>query len=359
MASCPTKLAERPIVKVAVVCPYAFDAHGGVQDQVARIVGWLRADGHEAWAVAPGSNGPEGTRHVGGFVSVRANRSKAPVALNPMVLKRVATAVADADVVHIHEPFMPMVSLGALLADTPPKVGTFHADPGRITRGFYRGGSWLLRRWGRRLAAVTAVSQVAAQALGSIVEPRIVPNGIDLASYSSDVDRLQGRVLFIGRDDRRKGLDLLLEAWPQVRRQAPEATLHIIGAEGSVAAAGVSYLGRVPEESKHDELGAAEVLVAPNRGGESFGIVVLEGLAAGCAVVASDLAAFRAVAGDAAAYFPVGDSAALAVQVGRVLESAAVRAEMTATGFDRIQPFGDRAVLAGYLTAYEAARFGV
>jgi phosphatidylinositol alpha-mannosyltransferase len=346
-------------VKVAVVCPYAFDAHGGVQDQVARIVDWLRRDGHEAWAVAPGSDGPEGTRHVGGFVSVRANRSKAPIALNPMVIKRVSAAVADADVVHIHEPFMPMVSLGALLANTPPKVGTFHADPGRITRGLYRGGSWVLRRWGRRLAAVTAVSQVAAQALGSIVEPAIVPNGIDLAPYSSGIPRVPGRVLFIGRDDRRKGLDLLLEGWPRVHSQAPEATLHVIGVERPDAGDGVSYLGRVSEEHKRDELGAAEVLAAPNRGGESFGIVVLEGLAAGCAVVASDLAAFRAVAGDAAAYVAIGDSDALAVQIGIVLESATIRAEMAAAGVGRVQPFGGEAVLAVYLAAYEADRFGV
>jgi len=346
-------------VKVAVVCPYAFDAHGGVQDQVGRIVDWLRRDGHEAWAVAPGSDGPEGTRHVGGFVSVRANRSKAPIALNPMVISRVAAAVADADVVHIHEPFMPMVSLGALLANTPPKVGTFHADPGRITRGLYRGGSWLLRRWGRRLAAVTAVSQVAAGALGSIVEPVIVPNGIDLAPYSSGIGRVPGRVLFIGRDDRRKGLDLLLEAWPRVHSQAPEATLHIIGVERPDPGDGVSYLGRVSEERKRDELGAAEVLAAPNRGGESFGIVVLEGLAAGCAVVASDLAAFRAVAGDAAAYVAIGDSDALAAQIGIVLESATIRAEMASVGFGRVQPFGGEAVLAGYLAAYEAARFEV
>ena len=346
-------------MKVAVVCPYAFDAHGGVQDQVARIVHWLRDDGHESWAVAPGSGGPEGTRHVGGFVSVRANRSKAPVALNPMVIKRVSAAVADADVVHIHEPFMPMVSLGAVLADTPPKVGTFHADPGRITRGFYRSGAWLLRRWGRRLAATTAVSHVAAQALGSIVEPSIVPNGVDLASYSSGLDRVPGRVLFIGRDDRRKGLDLLLEAWPQVRNQAPDATLHIIGVERQGVADGVSYLGRVSEKRKRDELGSAEVMAAPNRGGESFGIVVLEGLAAGCAVVASDLEAFRAVAGDAAVYVAIGDSDGLARRVGMLLESGAIRHDMATAAVDQVRPFGSEAVLAGYLAAYEAARFEV
>ncbi len=342
-------------MKVAVVCPYAFDAHGGVQDQVARIVGWLRDSGHDAWAVAPGTGGPQGTRHVGGFVSVRANRSRAPIALNPVVIRRVAAAVDDADVVHIHEPFMPFVSLGAVLARTPPKVGTFHAAPGRTARGFYRSASWLLRRVARRLATTTAVSEVAVDALGSVAEPVIVPNGIDLASYSSDVERASGRVLFLGRDDPRKGLDVILDAWPLIRRHSPQARLRVVGVDRSDDVDGVDYLGRVSEEDKRAELGRAEVLVTPNRGGESFGIVVLEGLASGCAVVASDLAAFRSVAGDAAAYFDVGDSDALALLVSEILGSTDRLAAMAADGVERSRRFGREEVLGGYLAAYESA----
>lgn len=342
-------------MKVAVVCPYAFDAHGGVQDQVSRLIGWLRESGHEAWAVAPGSGGPDGTRHVGGFVSVRANRSRAPIALNPMVVKRVAAAVDDADVVHIHEPFMPLVSLGALVAHTPPKVGTFHADPGWMTRGLYRWSSWLLRRLARRLAVTTAVSRVAAEALGSVAKPTIVPNGIDLGLYANDGERASGRVLFVGRDDLRKGLDVLLDAWPFIRRRCADATLHVIGVDRSEEIAGVSYLGRVSEEAKRAELGRAAVLAAPNRGGESFGIVVLEGLASGCAVVASDLAAFRSVAGEAAAYFDLGDSSALAAEISAILESTDRLAAMAAAGVERSRRFGREEVLGGYLAAYESA----
>lgn len=345
-------------MKVGVVCPYAFDAHGGVQDQVARIVGWLQESGHEAWAVAPGSGGPEGTRHVGGFVSLRANRSRAPISLNPMVVKRVAAAVDDADVVHIHEPFMPLVSLGAALADTPPKVGTFHADPGRMVRGLYRGGGWLLRRVVRRLAVTTAVSRVAADAVGSLAAPTIVPNGIDLTAYSSDLDRAPGRVLFIGRDDPRKGLEVLLEAWPRVRERRPEATLHVIGVDPADGSGGVSFLGRVSEERKRTELAQAAVLAAPNTGGESFGIVVLEGLASGCAVVASDLAAFRAVAGRAAAFVDVGDAAELGSEISAILDSSDRRFAMSAAGVERSQRFGREHVIGGYLAAYEAAVSG-
>jgi phosphatidyl-myo-inositol alpha-mannosyltransferase len=340
-------------MKVAVVCPYAFDAHGGVQDQVARIVGWLRDSGHDAWAVAPGSGGPDGTRHVGGFTSVKANRSRAPIALNPAVVRRVAAAVEDADVVHIHEPLMPLVSLGALMARTPPKVGTFHADPGPMARRIYRTGARVLRRMVGRLAAVTAVSDVAAAALGSVAEPQIVPNGIDLEAYSATRDRVPGRVLFIGRNDGRKGLDVLLGAWPLVAR---DSTLHIVGADGDgLALAGVEWLGRVSESDKRRELATAEVLVAPNRGGESFGIVVLEGLASGCAVIASDLPAFRAVAADTASYVAIGDSKDLASEIDRVLGSDDRRREMARLGSQRAVRFGRDEVLAGYLAAYESA----
>lgn len=342
-------------MRVAVVCPYAFDAHGGVQDQVARIVSWLGVAGHEAWAVAPGSGGPEGTRHVGGYVSVRANRSRAPVALNPKVARRVAAAVDDAEVVHIHEPFMPLVSLAAVFRAAPPKVGTFHADPGRVVRSLYRRAARPMRRIVSRLDAITAVSDVAAGAIRRFAEPAIVPNGIDLDAYSAAGDRVPGRVVFVGRDDRRKGLDVLLESWPAIARLHPGATLHVVGTTGEATDEGVEFLGRVTEAEKRDQLALAEVMVAPNRGGESFGIVVLEGLASGCAVVASDLEAFRAVAGDAAEYFPIEDSAGLADSVGGILGAPDVLKAMRSAGSARALRFGRDEVLSGYLAAYETA----
>jgi phosphatidylinositol alpha-mannosyltransferase len=345
-------------MKVAVVCPYAFDAHGGVQDQVARIVRWLRDAGHEAWAVAPGSGGPDGTRHVGRFRNLPANRSKAPISLDLRIRGRVAAAVEDADVVHVHEPFMPMVSLGAVLADTPPAVGTFHADPGKVARTFYRGAAVALGRLVRRLDVVTAVSDVAAGAIAPFVRPRIVPNGIDLESYEvAGVDRVPGRVLFVGRDDPRKGLDVLLAAWPTICETHSDATLHVVGTERSDEP-GVSFLGRVSEERKAEELASASVMVTPNLGGESFGIVVLEGLASGCAVVASELDAFRAVAGGAAAYVPVGDPDALATEVAALLGSPERLAALGIAGRERSRRFGREEVLRGYLEAYELALSG-
>jgi len=342
-------------VKIAVVSPYDLGAPGGVQDQVVSLVSWLRDDGHEAWAVAPGSGGPTGTRHVGGVLNVPVNRSQAPITLNPAAARRVAAAVAGADVVHVHEPFVPLVGLGALWVDGPPRVGTFHADPGAAVRQLYRFGTVLLKRLARRLAVATAVSPVAQEAVALFVDARIVPNGLDLAAFRIDAEKVPGRVVFVGRDERRKGLDVLLQAWPIVRASVPHAELRVISTGRSSGPAGVTFLGRVTGEAKHAELAAASVLCAPNLGGESFGLVVAEGMAAGCAVVASDLPAFKAVAGDAAVFVRAGNSNALAAAVAEMAGDAAAAAAAGKTARQAVGRFDRSAVLDGYIGAYEDA----
>lgn len=345
-------------MKVAVVCPYAFDAHGGVQDQVTRIVAWLRATGHEAWAVAPGGGGPEGTRHVGHFRSVPANRSRAPISIDPRVVGRVRHAVADADVVHIHEPFMPMVSLGAVLARTPPKVATLHAHPEGWARRAYGVGGPAVRRLARRIAVTTAVSGVAAASVEGVAEVRIIPNGLDVEEYAPGDGPERAGVVFLGRDEPRKGLDVLLQAWPLVRSRIAGVELRVIGSSRDGGPGGVTFLGRVTEGEKRAELQRAAVLAVPNLGGESFGIVGLEGMASGCAVVASDLAAFRAVCGDAAVYAEPGDPNALAAAVGEVLADGETRADLSERALQRARMYGREVVLGAYLAAYEDAASG-
>jgi len=346
-------------VKVAIVCPYAFDAPGGVQDQAARIVRWLRDSGHEAWAVAPGSGGPEGTRHVGSFRRIRANRSVAPIAVDPRVVRRVAGAVAGADVVHVHEPFMPMVSLGALFADTPPIVATFHADPGSVARGAYRLAGPALSLVTSRVSVFTAVSQVAASALGDRdLGIRIIPNGIDLEDFAPSGERDSMRVLFLGRDEPRKGLDVALQAWPLVRARVPGALLRVAGAARERGPEGTEFLGRVEDEAKREELRRATALIAPNLGGESFGIVVVEGMASGCVVIASDLPAFRSVGGDAVEYVPPGDPPALADAIVAALAEPGRAAALGEAARARAAMFGRDTVLAAYLAAYEDAASG-
>jgi phosphatidylinositol alpha-mannosyltransferase len=340
-------------MRIAIVSPYAFEAPGGVQDQVTRLVRWLRDGGHDAWAVAPGRAGPEGTRHVGGVVSIPTNRSRAPISLDPRAVARMRGALDGAEVVHVHEPLMPLVGPAAVLRSEAPTVGTFHADVGGVARQAYRLGRPLLRRVVRSMAVTTAVSPVAASAVAGFAEPRIVPNGLDVDDYRSDADAPPHRVVFLGRDEPRKGLDVLLEAWPAVRAAVPEADLRILGADRKATAGGVTFLGRVSEEEKRSELAAASVFCAPNLGGESFGIVLVEAMASGCTPVASDLPAFAAVVGDAGRLVPVGDPPALASGLIEVMGGAGPgrreAALLRARAFDRAT------VLEAYLDAYRAA----
>ncbi|HEX7099718.1 MAG TPA: glycosyltransferase family 4 protein [Acidimicrobiia bacterium] len=277
-------------MRVAIVCPYDLDLDGGVQAQCLGLAARLPGIGIEATLVGAGA--PPGG--VGLTVKVRANRSTNPITVDPRSWLALRRRLASADVVHVHEPFIPLVGWAAITVDKPA-VATFHADPAPWTRRLYRVGAGFGRRV-LRGCVVTAASEVAASALPPAWgEAVIVPNGIDVAAYDPGVERLPNRVVFLGRDDPRKGLDVLLAAWPGIRQAVPDAELLVLGRVQPRALAGVEFRGWVEEDEKRRLLGSASVMVAPNLGGESFGITVAEAMAAGCAVVASDLPAFTAV----------------------------------------------------------------
>ncbi len=305
--------------------------------------------------MGPGDSGPEGARLVGRTVRVRANRSVAPVALGPGVMGRVRAAVQGADVVHVHEPFVPLVAPAALTAGIAV-VATFHADASPGVRRLYRIAAPLWKRLLRETRAVTAVSEVAAEPARPLTAAvRIVPNGVEVASYRVPLERRDRRVVFLGRDEPRKGLDVLLTAWPRVRREVPDAELEVLGAVRERAPAGVCFRGRLPDEEKRRALAAAGVFCAPNLGGESFGITVLEGMAAGCAVVASDLRGFRELLGGAGTLVPAGDPAALAAALVRVLREDALRTALATKGSQRAELFDWAHVLDRYLDVYAEA----
>ena len=341
-------------MKVAVVSPYGVDRFGGVQGQAIQLVEWLSDAGHKAWLVAPGTGGPSGTKHVGNSVTLRANKSRAPLALDPRAIRRSVAAVEGADVVHVHEPLMPMVSVAVLVGKTPPTVGTFHADPTPMVRRLYAGGRPLLRRLVQRLAVATAVSPVAQSAVAELVDTRIVPNGIDVDSFAVDVERHSNRVVFVGRDDPRKGLDVILKAWHKVRAAVPDAEL-IVTADRDDDSEGVEFRGRVTDTEKRALLASSVIACCPNLSGESFGLVVAEGMAAGCAVVASKIPAFEAVLGDAGVLIAPGDTHGLAEAIIDLLQGPSRARELTARGTAKVREFDREAVLAGYLTAYEDA----
>ena len=346
-------------MKIGVVCPYDLSAPGGVQQLCIELAGELRRGGDEVLLVGAGRDAHLSPDHDGATISVgrpfrvRANDSIVPLTLTPWSWGRVRTALAGVDVVHVHEPLVPLVGWVALTVDRPV-VATFHADPPSWVPRVYR----LVPLVGRRMrrVVVTAVSDIAAAAIPDRWGPvTVIPNAIDVGSYDLPVGRVGHRVSFLGRDDPRKGLDILLGAWPQIRRQVPSAELKVMGADRSDVIPGVEFLGRVTGGDKKRVLATSLVYVAPNTGGESFGMVIAEAMAAGCAVVCSDLSAFRAVAGDHARFVPVGDVGALAEQVVSLLVAPAAAAALGEKARGHVKRF-DWSVVAGrYREAYGRA----
>jgi phosphatidylinositol alpha-mannosyltransferase len=242
---------------------------------------------------------------------------------------------------------MPVVG-PALVSHDIPLVATVHAAAPWWVRGIYR---MTPRRWweGR---VVTAVSETAAAALPRA--PWIIPNGLDVASYGLDLEKQPWRVVFLGRSEPRKGLKVLLAAWARVHQRFPEAQLVVLGSTGDDGN-GIIFKGRVYDDVKRRELASSSIYVAPNLGGESFGMTLIEAMAAGCAVVASDLPAFREVAGDAAAYFERGSPEALAAAISRLIMEPDDQLRMATAGQMQVGRYDWSVVMPRYLGAYEAA----
>ena len=308
-------------MKVGLVSPYDLGLPGGVQDVVLGLARYLDSQGGDVVVVGPGQPvedpGVE-VRSLGDTMTIPANGSKVPVSVSVTVRSRLVEAVKDVDLMHIHEPLTPLVGWAALSVRDVPKVVTFHADAPKWVRTLYRvlapAGRWALDG-----VVTTAVSPVSASAVPeSWGKPTIVPNALDVSSFDLDESRSANQIAFLGRDEPRKGLDVLLDAWPDIRAAAPEASLEAMGPNRDPSP-GVSFHGRTDEVSKRRILARSAVFVAPNLKGESFGMIVAEAMAAGCAIVASDIPAFRHVARNAARYFPPGDSGELAAQVASLL----------------------------------------
>ena len=341
-------------MRIGLVSPYDLGVPGGVQDQVLNLARWLGSEGLETVVVGPGTEGPEGAVLVGTSLSVPVNRSAAPIGLDPRMAGRLRSALESCDVVHVHEPLVPIVSLTAARIGDRPTVGTFHADPSSMMRRSLRLAGPAARRLLGRLDVITAVSPVAATAVPTKDPIRIIPNGVDTGSFSSG-PKTSGSVAFLGRDEPRKGLDVLLDAWPAVRDAVPDASLAIMGAERNEDIAGVTWLGRVSEEEKRTLLSEAEVFVAPNTGGESFGIILVEAMSSGCVVVASALPAFTRVLAGSGELVQPRDPAGLSSRIIDVLSDPMRRTELSQAGLDRAGRFDGGAVAEEYAAAYRDA----
>jgi phosphatidylinositol alpha-mannosyltransferase len=343
-------------LRVGMVSPYDLTVPGGVQQITIELAGELRRNGDEVVLLGAGDRstpdraGLEETTLVSGWpIRVRANKSVAPLSMT-LSRRRVLQALADVDVVHVHEPLVPTLGWLALTGDKPT-VATFHADPPRWARRLYKVAPFVGRRLRRTL--LTAVSETAASAIPAAWgEVRIIPNAIDTTSYALPVGKVIRRVCFLGRDEPRKGLDILLQAWPSISERVPEAELEVLGTTRADSHPGVEYLGRVSTAEKKRILATSLVYVAPNTGGESFGIVIAEAMAAGCAVVCSDLPAFRAVLGGTGRLVPAGDAGRLTDAVVDLLSDPDEALALGRAAQQRAALFDWKVVCAAYREAY-------
>lgn len=334
-------------MRIGMVCPYSFDVHGGVQAHVLQLAEVLRGRGHQVSVLAPASPHvklPDYVVSGGKAVPIPYNGSVARLRFGPATHRKVKKWLADGDfdVLHLHEPNAPSLSLLALMIAEGPIVATFHTSTTKsLALGVFQS---LLRPWNEKIVGRIAVSDLARrwqmEALGSdAVE---IPNGVDVVSFSSasplpGYPRPGKTVLFLGRfDEPRKGMALLLGALPALVESFPEVEVLIVGRgdedelreDAGDLAGHLRFLGQVEDAQKASALRSADVYCAPNTGGESFGIVLVEAMAAGTPVVASNLDAFRRVLvdGKAGCLVPVEDSAALAEALIAVLSDAKLRA---------------------------------
>src|SRR4051812_37154708 len=319
-------------MRVGLVCPYSVDVHGGVQTHVLGLAGALGRSGHEVAVLAPGDQSADLPAYVtttGRALPMPYNGSVARVSFGPLVAGRVRRWLADGlfDVVHIHEPATPSVSVLALWAARVPVVATFHTAQSR-SWALETSAATFLRAGLAKIDAHIAVSDEARRTMARYldVEPALIPNGVRVGDFTATRPsaRAGSRLAFVGRmDEPRKGLQLLLEAFPEILRRHPGARLAVVGDGWArsltrrlppAVAGRIDFFGPLDDRGKARVLADADVLVAPNTHGESFGVVLLEAMAAGAAVAASDLPAFRSVldGGRHGALFQVGDVSDLA-----------------------------------------------
>jgi phosphatidylinositol alpha-mannosyltransferase len=365
--------------KIGIVCPYGWDTPGGVQAHVADLASYLISQGHSVSVLAPvthDENLPEYLVSAGKPIAIPYNGAVARILFGPIAFARVRQWISqgDFDLIHLHEPAIPSISLLACFAAEGPMVGTFHASAKRQKAIFAIGP--ILEPVIEKLTARIAVSEAARETLTEHLETDavVVPNGIyarRLATGKVDPRWSGNTIGFIGRfQEPRKGLSILVESLPLIIKQNPDIRVLVAGPGDSqeflkevpsVLHHRFEFLGRITEEEKADFLHSIGVYVAPNTGGESFGIILAEALAAGAAVVASDIPAFDALLGHGAygTLFASESASSLAEAVNRVLGDDALRNRLRADGKAYAQSFDWDVVAERIYDVYEMAMVGL
>jgi phosphatidyl-myo-inositol alpha-mannosyltransferase len=368
-------------MKLALVSPYDFAYPGGVTEHVSHLAEQFLARGHEVHIVAP-SSGDETepiasvaapVHRIGRVVSIPANGSVARITLSLRSYLQAKRLLQEQqyDLIHLHEPLMPALPLTVLRHSNTTNIGTFHAYRNTPLTYFY--GKPILRPFFRKLHGHIAVSTAARDFVGEYfpADYQVIPNGIDFPRFNTRLPHLEEfadsrpTVLFVGRLEKRKGLRYLLRAWPHVLERVPDARLVVVGRgrplEGykrfasrqGWSASDVVFAGYVSEQDLPRYYQRADVFCAPNTGQESFGIVLLEAMAAGAPIVASDIRGYRDVVTQGVEGLLVErqNPGALADALCRLLGSPELRASMRRAGQAKAQRF-DWPRVAGEVMGY-------
>jgi phosphatidyl-myo-inositol alpha-mannosyltransferase len=370
-------------MKLALVSPYDFAYPGGVTEHVANLAEQFIARGHQVHIVAPSSDDEAEPslsvsapiQRIGRVVSIPANGSVARITLSLRSYLQAKQLLQQEqfDLIHLHEPMMPALPLTVLRHSNSTNVGTFHAFRNTPLAYFY--GKPILRPFFRKLHGRIAVSSAARDFVGEYfpADYKVIPNGIDFERFNRRYQRLpqfaDGRptVLFVGRLEKRKGLKFLLRAWPNVLERQPHARLVVVGrgrplegyrrfaARQGWGTDDVVFAGYVPSEDLPRYYQSCDVFCAPNTGQESFGIVLLEAMAAGAPIVASDIPGYRDVVAHGVQGLLVEpkNAGALADSICRLLGNPELRASMRHAGQYKAQSY-DWPQVAGQVLDYYA-----
>jgi len=364
--------------RIGIVCPYGWDTPGGVQSHVRDLAEYLIREGHFVSVLAPAiddENLPEYVTSAGRPIAIPYNGAVARVLFGPIAFSRVRHWISqgDFDVLHLHEPAIPSISLLACWAAEGPLVGTFHAAAKRQKMTF--AVAPFLEPVIEKLNARIAVSEAARETLTEHLDTDaiVVPNGIYASLYRDGrLDaRWTGNTLgFIGRfEEPRKGLSVLIGALPEIIAEIPDVKIFVAGPGDSADTlkdmqpslrSRFTFLGRISEEEKANFLASVGLYIAPNTGGESFGIILAEALAAGASVVASDISAFDSLLGhgEFGTLFESENSHDLAKKVISLLKDATGRRAIAERGKQYAQAFDWEVVADKIYDVYQMAMVG-
>jgi phosphatidyl-myo-inositol alpha-mannosyltransferase len=352
-------------VRIGLVCPYSLTIPGGVQAQVLGLARTLRALGTDVRVLAPCDGPPPDpcVTPLGASVPTASNGSVAPLAPDPAAQLRTIRALRDEafDVIHLHEPLAPGPTMTTLLFRNAPMLGTFHRAGDSAAYAVAKPGvRWLARRLDLRCAVSKDALVTAERALGGTYE--MLFNGIEVERFAKATPAASTgpTIFFIGRHEERKGLAVLLDA---LRHLPADVTVWVGGTgpqtESLRARHGgdprIEWLGRLSDDEVAARMRGAAVFCAPSLHGESFGVVLLEAMAAGAVVVASALDGYANVATDQvdALLAPPGDSAALGQALVRALDDGRLRSQLVAAAEQRAQEFSMVRLAEAYISRYE------